>query len=105
MVAFINLASRHKDWPNLLGWMDEYLTRFEQHATKIRLNKARVQAVALNTPIAARKTLDSLRPAKLTPTERELFYRIVKGTRRQTSEEKAITGKEEIEFATRQRRK
>ena len=48
LVAFINLASQHQDGPNLLGWMDEYLTRFEQHATKIRFNKARVQA-ALTT--------------------------------------------------------
>ena len=81
LVLFINLSFRHQDWSNALFWMAEYLDRFDSHASNIRLNMARIQAVALDDPLAAQKTLAPLLPSNLTSTQRQLFYRIVKRIR------------------------
>ncbi len=91
LVSFINFAARHKDWSNALTWMTEYLDRFECHATTIRLNMARIQATSLEDPIAAQQTLARLRPANLTPTQRQLFYRIIKRIRAPLRREDAST--------------
>ena len=83
LVSLIRQGTNQKDWSHVVSWMDEYLTRFESNATAIRLNKARIQTVALHSPRAAQTTLQAIEPSKLSVKQKQVYYQLLKLIRQQ----------------------
>ncbi len=86
LIAMISRGTTEQDWQNVLGWMDEYLTRFNSNAVTIRLNKARILAVVQHSPRAARASLAAIEPSKLSPKQKTVYFQLMKRTRQQLME-------------------
>lgn len=99
LIQLVNLGTERQQWAATLAWIDDYCQTYTRHTTRLRLNKARIQLVKLNDPVAAAETLQAIVPALLQPTERTFFDKLQKRIDRAEKSAPGIKHSAEIKFA------
>jgi membrane associated rhomboid family serine protease len=75
-VSYISALRKQKLWDHAAGAMQEYLTRYFERETMIRLALAQIQVQFLHQPREAWQTLHSVNAALISPTEKQAYDKI-----------------------------